>query len=234
MARIPIRLSTGFVALAISLGAASYIQNNAVAAGAGISVPTPLVDPAIQAKQAVAVFAGGCFWGVQGVYQHVKGVRSAVSGYSGGTQATAHYEEVGTGQTGHAEAVRVTYDPAQVSYGTLLRIYFSVVADPTTPNYQGPDHGPQYRSAIFPTTPQQQVVAVRYIAQLGKSGIWRGPIVTKVEPFRGFYPAEGYHQNYLTLNPDAPYIRINDLPKVTALRQQFPNLYRVNAVLVRL
>jgi peptide-methionine (S)-S-oxide reductase len=169
---------------------------------------------------------------VQGVFQHVKGVTSAVSGYSGGVESTAHYREIGSGRTGHAEAVRVTYDPRQVSYGTLLQIYFAVVADPTTLDYQGPDYGPQYRSALFPTTPEQRLVAERYIAQLGASGAWPRPIVTRIEAYKGFFPAEAYHQNYLTLNPDAPYIRVNDMPKVAALRQGFPARYRATPVLV--
>ena len=180
-----------------------------------------------------AVLAGGCFWGVQGVFQRVKGVSSAVSGYAGGARETAQYEEVGTGRTGHAEAVKITYDPRQVSYGKLLQIYFSVVAEPLKKNYQGPDHGTQYRTAIFPTTEAQKRTAAAYIAQLGKAGLWKRPIVTRIEPATGFYPAEAYHQDYLTLNPSAPYIRINDLPKVAALKQQFPALYRAQPVLVR-
>jgi peptide-methionine (S)-S-oxide reductase len=203
-----------------------------VDAGPIVRVPAPAVDPAEAGKTATAIFAGGCFWGVQGVYQHVDGVKSAVSGYSGGTRQNADYDSVGTGTTGHAEAVKVTYDPSQVSYGTLLRIFFAVVADPTTLNRQGPDRGPQYRTAIFPTTPQQQQVAGAYIAQLGGAKLWKGPIVTKVERFRGFFPAEKYHQDFLVRKPDYPYIVYNDLPKVEALRIAFPKHFRKPAVTV--
>lgn len=195
-------------------------------------VPAPASDPAEAGPVATAIFAGGCFWGVQGVYQHVEGVKSAVSGYSGGNAQSADYETVGTGSTGHAEAVKVTYDPRRVSYGTLLRIFFAVVADPTTLNRQGPDRGTQYRTAIFPTTPQQKVVAEAYVAQLGAAKLWKAPIVTKVERYRGFYPAEKYHQDFLVRKPDYPYIVYNDLPKVEALRVAFPNHYRKQAVTV--
>ncbi len=194
--------------------------------------PAAAKDPAEPGQTATAVFAGGCFWGVQGVYQHVDGVKSAVSGYSGGNAQSADYETVGTGSTGHAEAVKVTYDPRQVSYGTLLRIFFAVVADPTTLNRQGPDRGTQYRTAIFPTTPQQKAVAEAYVAQLGAAKLWKAPIVTKVERYRGFYPAEKYHQDFLVRKPDYPYIVYNDLPKVEALRVAFPNHYRKQAVTV--
>ena len=194
--------------------------------------PAAAKDPAEPGQTATARFAGGCFWGVQGVYQHVDGVKSAVSGYSGGNAQSADYETVGTGSTGHAEAVKVTYDPRRVSYGTLLRIFFAVVADPTTLNRQGPDRGTQYRTAIFPTTPQQKVVAEAYVAQLGAAKLWKAPIVTKVERYRGFYPAEKYHQDFLVRKPDYPYIVYNDLPKVEALRVAFPNHYRKQAVTV--
>jgi peptide-methionine (S)-S-oxide reductase len=194
--------------------------------------PAAAKDPAEPGQTATAIFAGGCFWGVQGVYQHVDGVKSAVSGYSGGNAQSADYETVGTGSTGHAEAVKVTYDPRRVSYGTLLRIFFAVVADPTTLNRQGPDRGTQYRTAIFPTTPQQKVVAEAYVAQLGAAKLWKAPIVTKVERYRGFYPAEKYHQDFLVRKPDYPYIVYNDLPKVEALRVAFPNHYRKQAVTV--
>lgn len=197
-----------------------------------VRVPAPASDPAEAGKTATAVFAGGCFWGVQGVFQHVDGVTSAVSGYSGGNAQSAEYETVGTGSTGHAESVKVTYDPGQVSYGTLLRIFFAVVADPTTLNRQGPDRGTQYRTAIFPTTPQQKAVAEAYIAQLGAAKAWKAPIVTKVERYRGFYPAERYHQDFLVRKPDYPYIVYNDLPKVEALRVAFPNHWRKQAVTV--
>jgi peptide-methionine (S)-S-oxide reductase len=197
-----------------------------------VMVPAPVYQaPASQGLE-TAVFAGGCFWGVQGVFAHVKGVQSAVSGYAGGDAKTASYQLVGTGRTGHAEAVRITYDPRQVSYGDLLQVFFSVVADPTTLNFQGPDHGPQYRTALFPTTLEQKVAARRYIAQLDKADIWRKPIVTTVES-GAFYPAEAYHQDFLTRNPNHPYIRANDLPKVAALKRLFPQQYRVKPTLVR-
>jgi peptide-methionine (S)-S-oxide reductase len=179
-----------------------------------------------------AVFAGGCFWGVQGVFQHVKGVSNAVAGYSGGEQDTANYETVSTGRTGHAESVEITYDPSVITYGQLLQIYFSVVADPTELNKQGPDHGTQYRSAIFYQDPQQKNIAAQYIAQLGKTGAFSKPIVTSVEPFKAFYAAETYHQNFLDLNPHYPYIAINDMPKVDGLKTSFPSLYRDQPVLV--
>ncbi|SDC00380.1 peptide-methionine (S)-S-oxide reductase [Sphingomonas sp. YR710] len=203
-----------------------------VAAGPIAKVPAPAVDPADTAPQRVAIFAGGCFWGVQGVFQHVEGVKAAVSGYSGGAKSTAEYETVGSGTTGHAESVQITYDPRVISYGTLLRIYFGVVADPTTLNRQGPDSGTQYRTALFPTTPEQKQVATAYIAQLQGAKIWRSPIVTRVEPFKGFYKAEDYHQDFLTRKPDYPYIVYNDLPKVEALRVAFPSHFRKNAVTV--
>jgi len=203
-----------------------------VDAGPIVRVPAPAVDPAEEAAPQTAVFAGGCFWGVQGVFQHVKGVSLAVSGYSGGRQGDAQYESVGSGTTGHAEAVKVSYDPKVVSYGTLLRIYFAVVADPTTLNRQGPDQGTQYRTAIFPTTPQQAQTASAYIAQLGATKLWKAPIVTKVERYRGFFAAEKYHQDFLTRKPDYPYIVYNDLPKVEALRVAFPNYFRKAPVTV--
>ncbi len=203
-----------------------------VDAGPIARVPAPALDPADPANTQTAVFAGGCFWGVQGVFQHVNGVSAAVSGYSGGAAKTAEYETVSGGATGHAEAVKVSYDPRVVSYGTLLRIYFAVVADPTTLNRQGPDSGSQYRSAIFPTTPAQQQVAGAYIAQLGAAKLWKKPIVTRIEPYRGFYKAEDYHQDFLTRKPDYPYIVYNDLPKVEALRIAFPNHYRKQPVTV--
>ena len=208
-------------------------QVSAVSAAAPIvRIPAPALDAPAAAPSETAVFAGGCFWGVQGVYQHVKGVTSAVSGYTGGAQGTAQYETVSGGDTGHAESVKVTYDPRVVSYGKLLQIYFSVVADPTELNRQGPDSGTQYRSAIFPTSEAQRRIAAAYIGQLGKAGAWQRPIVTRIEPAKGFYPAEAYHQDYLTLHPDSAYIRINDLPKVMALKQAFPTLYRAQPALV--
>lgn len=199
-----------------------------------VAIAPPAVDvPAGAARLERAIFAGGCFWGVQGVYQHVEGVASAVSGYSGGTAATAHYEAVARGRTRHAEAVEITYDPAQVSYGALLQIFFSVVHDPTQLDRQGPDVGPQYRSAIFPTTPGQREVADAYIEQLDASGVYGRPIATRVETTPSFFRAEDYHQDYMTENPRQPYVVINDLPKVANLRKMFPQRYRAEPMLVK-
>ena len=199
---------------------------------AAVIVPPPDLDEKVHSSKETAVLAGGCFWGVQGVYQHVRGVTSAVSGYAGGDKASAHYESVGSGATGHAEAVMVTFDPKQVSFGQILEIYFSVVHDPTQLNRQGPDTGNQYRSAIFPVGAEQERVASAYIAQLDKAGTFGGKIVTRVEPGKGFYPAEDYHQDFLEHNPQHPYIVINDLPKVANLKRVFPKLYRESPVLV--
>jgi peptide-methionine (S)-S-oxide reductase len=195
-------------------------------------VPAPIVDTASSSSTPqTAVFAGGCFWGVQGVFQHVRGVTSAVSGYAGGSKVTALYPVVSTGTTGHAESVKVTYDPSKVSYGKLLQIYFSVVADPTTLDRQGPDEGTQYRSDLFATTTEQAKVAKSYIAQLSRDHVFARPIVTKVSTYKGFYPAEGYHQNYLSQHPDDPYIAENDIPKVEALKRMFPDVYAASPVL---
>ena len=197
------------------------------------AIPAPVLDePAGQATSEVAVFAGGCFWGVQGVFQHVDGVTSAVSGYAGGDKGTAEYETVSTGTTGHAESVRITYDPRKISYGRLLQIFFSVAHDPTELNRQGPDTGTQYRSAIFPTTTEQARIAKAYIAQLDQAHVFNAAIVTRIEPDRTFYPAESYHQDYLTRNPTSPYIAYNDLPKIANLKQLYPQLYRADPVLV--
>jgi len=203
-------------------------------ATASVVVPAAAVDEPTPASAAseTAVLAGGCFWGVQGVFQHVKGVTEAESGYAGGSKDTADYDTVSTGSTGHAESVRITYDPSQVTFGQLLRIYFSVVTDPTQLNRQGPDEGTQYRSAIFAQDATQQRVADAYLAQLNAAKAFPAPIVTKVEPNTGFFPAEGYHQNYLNSNPTYPYIAINDMPKVDGLKQLFPALYRDQPVLV--
>ena len=203
------------------------------AAEPAVVVPPPAVDePAAGRHTETAVFAGGCFWGVQGVFQHVKGVTNAVSGYSGGAKDTAQYETVSTGTTGHAESVQVTFDPGQVSYGKLLQVYFSVAHNPTELNFQGPDHGTQYRSAVFPLDDGQKKVAQAYIAQLDAAKVFGKPVVTRVEAYKGFYAAEGYHQNYLTLNPDYPYIVYNDLPKVADLKRVFPALYAEKPALV--
>jgi peptide-methionine (S)-S-oxide reductase len=209
------------------------IRNYSLAAEGARVLPMPAVDlPPGQATSAVVVLAGGCFWGVQGVFQHVKGVTSAVSGYAGGEKKTADYEAVSTGRTGHAESVQVTYDPRQVSYGRLLQIFFSVAHDPTELNRQGPDTGPQYRSAIFSITAEQATVAKAYIAQLDLAHAFKKPIVTKIDPDRTFYPAEAYHQDYLTRNPRNPYIAMNDLPKIDDLKRVFADLYRAAPVLV--
>ena len=173
-----------------------------------------------------AVFAGGCFWGVDAVFKHVKGVRSVVSGYSGGRGPTAHYEVVSTGMTGHAESVKVTFDPSQISYSDLLRIFFSVAHDPTELNRQGPDTGTQYRSAIFYSTDDQRQTALAYIDQLNKAKVFSATIVTQVVPLQAFYPAEAYHQNFLARHPDYPYIVYNDLPKLRKLQEQFPTQYK--------
>ena len=180
----------------------------------------------------VAVLAGGCFWGVQGMFQHVAGVTGAVSGYAGGDAATAHYDQVGTGATGHAEFVRITFDPRRISYGRILQIYFAIAHDPTQLNYQGPDRGPQYRSTIFPTTQEQADIAKAYIAQLNQVRTFHAPVVTTIEAGRTFYPAEAYHQDYLTRHPTQPYIVYHDLPKVRKLEFVFPELYRADPVLV--
>jgi peptide-methionine (S)-S-oxide reductase len=196
-------------------------------------VPAPAQDEMVGvANSEVAVVAGGCFWGVQGVYQHVKGVTSALSGYAGGRQSTAHYEIVGRGGTGHAESVQVTFDPHQVSYGRILQIFFSVVHDPTQLNRQGPDVGPQYRSAIFPANAEQARVARAYITQLNRARVFDAAIVTNIEMDRPFYTAEDYHQDYLKRNPANPYIVYNDLPKITDLKRIFPEVYRAAPVLV--
>lgn len=202
----------------------------------GIAIPPPVQDEAAAQKAATktetAIFAGGCFWGVQGVFQHVQGVQRVVSGYAGGAANTARYETVGTGRTGHAESVEITYDPAKVSYGTLLQIFFSVAHNPTERNRQGPDVGTQYRSAVFPVNASQQHIAQAYIAQLDAAKSFRQPIVTRIENYTGFYPAEDYHQDFLTRHPAHPYIVVNDLPKVNELKRLFPQRYMDTPVLV--
>jgi peptide-methionine (S)-S-oxide reductase len=196
-----------------------------------------LPPPAVDVTQGgggleTAVFSGGCFWGVQGVFEHVKGVTRAVSGYAGGHVANPDYEQVSSGLTGHAESVRVTFDPALVSYGTLLRIFFSVALDPTEKDRQGPDWGTQYRSELFVSGPEQERVAKAYVAQLEAAHAFSRPIVTRIDPAGPFYPAEAYHQDYLDLHPDAPYIAINDMPKVQALRTLFPESWQPTPVKV--
>jgi peptide-methionine (S)-S-oxide reductase len=209
------------------------IKSYPAAAEGGRVLPAPAVDvPPGEETSAVVVLAGGCFWGVQGVFQHTKGVTSAISGYAGGDKKTAQYEIVSNGTSGHAESVQVTFDPRQISYGRLLQVFFSVIHDPTELNRQGPDVGSQYRSAIFPTNAEQAGVAKAYIAQLDQAHAFKKAIVTKIEPDRAFYPAESYHQDFLTRNPTYPYIAINDLPKVEDLKRFFPDLYRAAPVLV--
>jgi peptide-methionine (S)-S-oxide reductase len=199
----------------------------------GITIPAPAEDvvPGHEATE-TAVLAGGCFWGVQGVFQHVEGVKNAVSGYAGGDKKTAVYETVGSGTTGHAESVKIIFDPKKISYGKILQIYFSVAHDPTQLNRQGPDRGTQYRSAIFPLNDEQAKVAKAYIAELDQAKAFRAPIVTRIEPGREFYPAEDYHQDFLVLHPHYPYIVFNDLPKIRNLKRLFPDLYREKPVLV--
>ena len=188
------------------------------------NLPGPAVDENRSQKSETVVLAGGCFWGVQAVFDAVKGVTSATSGYAGGSKANAHYEIVSTGTTGHAESVQVTFDPSQVTFGQLLKIYFSVAHDPTELNRQGPDQGTQYRSEIFYTSDEQKRIAEAYIQQLDAAKVFHGPIVTKVAPLQAFYPAEDYHQNYVARNPHQPYVAYNDLPKLTNLRAEFPEM----------
>jgi peptide-methionine (S)-S-oxide reductase len=197
-------------------------------------IPAPVLDeqPKQEVKEEVAVLAGGCFWGVQGVFQHMKGVTNAVSGYAGGKKETARYQLVGAGSTGHAESVRITYNPHEITYGRILQVFFSVAHDPTELNRQGPDIGTQYRSAIFPTNAEQAKVAEAYITQVNKARVFDTAIVTKIELGEEFYSAEAYHQNFLALNPTYPYIVINDLPKIESLRRIFPEFYRAEPVLV--
>jgi peptide-methionine (S)-S-oxide reductase len=217
----------GVLALAVGAWLAS-----ASAAERAVKVPPPAFDPAVAAQQETAVFAGGCFWGVQAVFQHTKGVLDAVSGYAGGQKDTAKYEVVSSGRTGHAESVQVTYDPKQISYGKLLQVFFSVAHDPTELNYQGPDHGTQYRSAIFYRDASQKQVAERYIAQLEAAHTFPRKIVTQLTPLTGFYAAEDYHQDYATLHPDSGYIATFDLPKIGNLKTVMPEVYRDQPVLV--
>jgi peptide-methionine (S)-S-oxide reductase len=229
------RRALAFCAVAaIGLGALAWKTIPSIAEDARV-IPAPIIDAAAGTSPAtseVAIFAGGCFWGVQGVFQHVEGVTRAVSGYAGGEAATAHYEMTGSGTTGHAESVQVTFDPHKISYGALLQIYFSVAHDPTQLNYQGPDMGPQYRSTIFPTSDDQARIAKAYIDQLQAAKVFTDDIVTTIEEGKPFYPAEDYHQDYLTLHPNQPYIVINDLPKVRNLEKLYPERYRAEPVLV--
>ncbi|WP_454631954.1 peptide-methionine (S)-S-oxide reductase MsrA [Bradyrhizobium cenepequi] len=224
-------LSLGAAALG-ALAIASFAAVPSRAAEDAVIIPAPTVDAKTADGIQTVVLAGGCFWGVQGVFQHTAGVVSAVSGYAGGNKATADYNMVSTGTTGHAESVQIKYDPKQVSYGKLLHIFFSVVHDPTQLNRQGPDTGTQYRSAIFVTSDDQRKVADAYIAQLNGAKVYKKPIVTKVGTLEAFYPAEAYHQDYLTLHPNQPYIAYNDIPKVENLKKIFAGNYIEKPTLV--
>ncbi|HEU4484488.1 MAG TPA: peptide-methionine (S)-S-oxide reductase MsrA [Povalibacter sp.] len=210
-------------ALAAMLSMASVGCANGESA---VQIPAPQSQAAAPEGLETAVLAGGCFWGVEGVYEHVRGVRNVVSGYAGGDKDTAHYEAVSSGRTGHAEAVQITFDPREISYGEILRIFFSVVHDPTQLNRQGPDTGTQYRSNIFYTDATQQRIATDYITQLNATKLFPRPIVTRVDPLKGFYAAEAYHQDFIAHNPSYPYVVFNDLPKIRNLKQLFPDQFR--------
>ena len=211
----------------------ALLQVTACAAESATVIPPPAVDNTKAAGPLQkAVLAGGCFWGVQGVFEHLNGVHRVVSGYSGGDKSTAQYEVVSGGDTGHAESVEITFDPKQVSYGQILQVFFSVAHDPTQLNRQGPDHGTQYRSSIFYADEMQKKIAAAYIAQLGKTGAYHGPIVTRVDALKGFYPAEDYHQDYLLMHPNDAYIVFNDLPKIRNFEHTLPELYRGKPVTI--
>ncbi len=217
----------GMLLVAVLLVPAAVTCSSGRADTPGAAIPEAAVDEALTATpgERTVVLAGGCFWGVQIVFQHVRGVKRAVSGYSGGQKTDARYNLVCTGSTGHAEAVEVTYDSSRITLGTLLRVFFSVVHDPTQLNRQGPDEGSQYRSAIFYTSAEQKNIAESYVAQLDRTGLYAHPIVTEIAPLKAFHAAEDYHQNYATNHPTQPYIAYNDLPKLAHLREQFPELY---------
>ena len=219
-------------AAALGMAICAFAAAPSFAAEDAVVIPPPAMDAPPTGGTQTAVLAGGCFWGVQGVFQHTAGVLNAVSGYSGGSKTTADYTMVSTGTTGHAESVQITYDPKKISYGKILQIFFSVVHDPTQLNRQGPDSGTQYRSAIFAADNEQKKVAEAYIAQLNAAKIYRKPIVTKVSPLEGFFPAEAYHQDYLTLHPNQPYIAYNDIPKVENLKKLFAENYLEKPTLV--
>jgi peptide-methionine (S)-S-oxide reductase len=218
--------------IASTLGRGGLAVSVALLLQAGALAAEPSAALAGSASLQTAVLAGGCFWGTQGVFEHVKGVRQVVAGYSGGAKATAHYEMVGTGTTGHAESIQITFDPAVVSYADILQVFFSVAHDPTELNRQGPDTGTQYRSEIFFADESQQKTAQAYIAQLEQAHVFRHPIVTRVDPLKGFYPAEGYHQDFLVRNPTYPYIVYEDLPKIANLKRELPQVYVDQPVLV--
>jgi peptide-methionine (S)-S-oxide reductase len=223
------------VLLALLLAASSGMPDSAGALESPRATPSPALDNAkASGATQTAVLAGGCFWGTQAVFEHVRGVRRVLAGYSGGSAATARYDSVSTGATGHAESVQVTFDPAVVSYGEILRVFFSVAHDPTELNRQGPDEGTQYRSEIFYADGTQQRIALAYIAQLGRSKTFGSPVVTRVDPLQGFYPAEDYHQDYLAHHPSDPYIVYNDQPKLANLKRLLPELYRDQPAVVAL
>jgi len=220
-------------AMALSLSASMLALSCARADEPARALPAPLLDaPRSGSGTEVAVLSGGCFWGVQGVFEHVRGVRKVLAGYSGGARNTASYEDVSSGGTGHAESVQITFDPREVTYGELLRVFFSVAHDPTELNRQGPDSGTNYRSEIFYADPEQEKIARAYIAQLGNAHVFSSPIVTRVDRLSGFYPAEAYHQDYLIHNPDSMYIVVNDLPKIGNLKRIYPQIYLDAPVMV--
>jgi peptide-methionine (S)-S-oxide reductase len=221
------------VTIAALLICAALAPLTGCAAEEPVVIPAPTLDnPKGAGPVQTAVLAGGCFWGVQGVFEHLKGVKRVLSGYAGGEKSTAEYETVSGGRTGHAESVQIQFDPGQVSYGEILQVYFSVAHDPTQLNRQGPDSGTQYRSAIFYADEKQKAVAQAYVAQLDKSGRFGRPIVTRIDPFKGFYAAEKYHQDFLLDNPTYPYIVINDLPKIRNFQKLLPGLYQQQAMTV--
>jgi peptide-methionine (S)-S-oxide reductase len=226
LSRLSMCAAAGALAISTLLIAPTLASEDAVI------IPAPAMDAKTSDGIQTAVIAGGCFWGVQGVFQHTAGVVNAVSGYAGGNKSTADYNMVSTGTTGHAESVEIKYDPKQISYGKILQIFFSVAHDPTQLNRQGPDSGTQYRSAIFTTSDEQKKVADAYIAQLNAAKVYKKPIVTKVGPLEGFFPAEAYHQDYLTLHPNQPYIAYNDIPKVENLKKIFAQNYIEKPTLV--
>jgi peptide-methionine (S)-S-oxide reductase len=226
-------LRVAWPAVALLFGIGAQLWQHSAAAEQALLVAAPALDnPKAAGALQTAVLSGGCFWGVQGVFEHVRGVRKVLSGYAGGERATAEYETVSSGRTGHAESVQITFDPAEVSYGELLRVFFSVAHDPTQLNRQGPDSGTQYRSEIFYVDATQQKIATAYIGQLNGSHAYSSPIVTRVDPLKGFYAAEGYHQDYLVHNPMSPYIVYNDLPKIENLKRLLPAVYRGEPALV--
>jgi peptide-methionine (S)-S-oxide reductase len=228
----PRTLWLGLAAAALVAAGLSLMHGGSAAQEKPVVIPAPAADLTENGSTAKVVLAGGCFWGVQGVFQRLEGVTSAVSGYAGGEANTAKYELVGSGTTGHAEAVEVVYDPSVISLGELLHVFFSVAHNPTQLNYQGPDRGPQYRTAIFFDSEEEKAFAEAYIAQLDGAGVYPAPIVTTLEPLTQFYAAEDYHQDFLTLNPTWPYIVHHDLPKIEALKATFPAIYREDPILV--